>query len=504
MGCKKKFSSIGLLSVSFFFFLFTQDLPAKVATKTLKFELPQWGLESLDKSALAKTTKQSQRKPSGQNRISEENLTVGFKKFREEFLSAVTAEQLETLLDKSQAHYEDYPPEVQYFVAQMQIVRPLRGIVYRMIPLVESSNAFRSAASTQLKSIASILRIYLPTQQWQGRFDFFVSPSVNASDNRQFVNVSEFQAYVSGVILPAFVEAKKRIFAIYSKQWSTPFIWDNKMWFGVGSFGDDLDRYRVHGPAEMAMSLANLSSSIQSMAVFCAYDLDDTVKVVRDLGYLEGVDGFKFSALFGNDMGVSSEQRVTHVFNKYKNFLTLRKELDGTYAKRMLEMAFTQVKDAVYYYDLAWKHLESGAADEFALLDPAIVKPSKRSIDLQINTWKDLINGKTSLRSPITGEVVEVDLPNFYLNPPKDLKSLFPVAFDQSPKHLKVTSATGEEMTYRNYFRGSPILWDSKAWSPYLKVNDPSKGSSMATGFRILSNHGGAGLVSYPLNAIVH
>ena len=63
-----------------------------------------------------------------------------------------------------------------------------------------------------------------------------------------------------------------------------------------------------------------------------------------------------------------------------------------------------------------------------------------------------------------------MDLPNFYANPPKDLKALLPVRFNTKNKEFRVSLPEINNMNkkkpviFRNYYYGSPEGWDAKAY----------------------------------------
>jgi len=425
----------------------------------------------------------SHRKPASAS-VSDSQLSPAFKAFRDKFLKVKTADQLEALLVEGEKNYDSYPIDLQYFVAQFELIRPYRSIVYRLRPVFEKNRSVQSFAVTTLKSIASGLRIYLPTSQWEAGFEYITVPSVNdgQGQNRQFKTIPEFQAFLISIV-PEYKKALTRIINIYKTHPEAEIVWDNKLLYGPGTFEDSLDRYRLHASSEIAGTISAGFMSLQAIYAFCSYNQNDLLEVYEALGRLVGINGF--DRLF-SELGISDENRHGVLMRpNFKNFLTLLPIGESTYMRAALQY----LRMAVSYLDASWKIKATDASNDYAWFNPLKLQADRRVIDLRIANMVDIVKGKTPLRSVVTGEVAEVNYPEFYMNPPKDIKRLFPVEFDRTPQFKTVNGQSGKSYEYRNYFRGRAIGWDAKAWAPYIP--SISQNSDVGVALRIFNQSWG-------------
>ena len=435
----------------------------------------------------------------------EGDLSEKFKDFRKEFLECKTADCLQGLLDKSEREYETYPADLKFFVAQFQMLRPFRGIVFRLRPIFENFNqSVHSMAVTILRTLASTMRVYLPTDQWEAGFKYVTVPSPNEAQDRQYTKIHQFQTFLVTVAGKSVKKAHDRINAIYKSNLSKPIVWDNKMFYGTGSFDDGLDRYRVYDYAEIAATLGSLSMTLHSVAMFCAYEMDQMLDVAEALGRLAGLNGFKFF----EDLGVSARERTKVLRSpSYASFLKLKTgAVDG---RALMKASGERLKDAVNEFDSSWTALEPKAQNEYAVLNSALYTPQKHYIDLRLKNMKALIAGNPEIRSPITGETVHVNVMNFFNNPPTDLKALLPTVFDATPDKLTFTNDKNQKKEYRNYFRGMATGWNTAAWSPYfsdVKGDKESGGKNtkdVGISIRVLRNNWGSEFLAFPLDMII-
>lgn len=400
----------------------------------------------------------------------EGDLSPAFKKFRDEALNVKNAEELEAFLAKYDASYDQLTPDVQFIVAQLQLMTPLRGLAYRLRPIFEHNRSVQSGAVTMLKSTASLMKIYLPTPQWEAAWEYVTLPSVSKTEmNTQFQTMTEFQNYLISQFR-VYNKSLVRVSNLLKTYQGKPFVYDNKILYGPGTFRDDMDRYRVNDLPEIAATLSGLYGTLASIQMFCAYDHDDLLSVTRDMGRLAGVDGF-----LPGDLGVSAKDRSAILKKpKYAKFLTLR----PNYGAKLMGAALVNMQASTYLATNAWEQLKDRPANFFAVMDPAMFTPNSRAINLHFKSLNDMVQSKTTIRSPITDEVVTTDVPKFFQNPPQDLKVFLPIGFDTSPEMKTLTTKTGEQLQYRNYFRGRPTAWNNAAWAPYFpsaqdNMNDP-------------------------------
>lgn len=447
-------------------------------------------------AALVKSRKAGRRIAS--DALTDADLSPAFRTFRDEFLAIRNAAELDALLGRIETNYNRYPNDVKFFAAQLAQLKVFRGIVYRLRPVFENHNrSVHSVAVTQLKTIASMLRIYLPTPQWEAGFEYLTVPSPRDAQNEQFHTVADFQEFLMAYGIPSMMRAKGRLVRLFENRGDHPYVWDNKLYYGTGSFADDLDRYRSYDYPEMSATIGSIDLSIHSALMFCAYNMDDLLNVSEALGRLAGINGF----MPGVELGVSAKDR-TQVIKRYPNFLTLKNSPEG-FGRDLMGRAYNALSEAVSAFDTAWIAIDArgGSPEEFAVLDPAQYAPSRRYINSRLNNMKAMVAGATTLRSPVTGETARFDLRNFYSAPPADLKLLLPINFDNGPRTRSVTSESGRSLEYRNYFRGRATGWKITNWSPYAP--DLTQPAQVAKTLRVVRHNWGSEYVAAPLDFVI-
>jgi len=116
-----------------------------------------------------------------------------------------------------------------------------------------------------------------------------------------------------------------------------------------------------------------------------------------------------------------------------------------------------------------------------------------------------MVEGRAQIRSGITGEVVVVDLPGFFSNPPQDLKAFLPTEFESSQewKNIELKDGTGKvhKLKARNYEVGRGVNWDSATYKSIFP--EISSGKSVPESIRILSQSWGGWMAAMPLSEVV-
>lgn len=463
-------------------------------------QLPAFEESGFTPSVVSESIRSSRRPASAARTLGEADLEADFKEMRDRILRVKKAEELDQILremDRDE-NYERYSDNLKYFAAQAVLLMPFRSIAYRLRPILEKSNkTVHSSSITLLKSLASNLRVFLPTDQWEAGFKYVTAPSSDDASNVQFKRISEFQKALVEQVAPQFIRAARRIQALKGKGPRSPIIWDNKLQFGPGTFEDNLDRFVAHGQPEVHATLSFIHMSLHATYAFCAYFQDDLPTVAYELGRLVGVDGFRAQFLFGpdSDLGVTAEDRTTVLRKpKFQNYLAIYQEAGPVLMTRSL----AHLKASIYYMDASWRSLAEGESNPHAILNPSAFASDRRVAEARLKTMKDMVNGKTAIRSAVTGEVVEIDLPAFFRNPVADLKTLLPTTFDNSPAELKIRSASGRSYEYRNYFRGRPTGWDQKSWLQMLPNRD-----DVAKSLRVLNQSWGGDYLSPILASVI-
>lgn len=123
---------------------------------------------------------------------------------------------------------------------------------------------------------------------------------------------------------------------------------------------------------------------------------------------------------------------------------------------------------------MAWELSSSERKDEnFYAFNTNYINVNRDEIEENLRILNRVIMSKEteSLRSGVTGEVVQLNYSKLFLSPPKDLKVFLPTQFDKKANASReVTLADGKKktLTYRNYAEGSAIGWDVKQFEAYF------------------------------------
>jgi hypothetical protein len=410
---------------------------------------------------------------------------------------------MEALLIKSQAKYTTYSPDTKYFLAQMHMALPLRGVVWRMRKLFENNKKFMGNKSTHVMAIQAIrgavtgLKDFLPTKQTDAGIEFFTEPSVSMSSSQQFQSINEFQKFLIEEVVPALNQATSRIIAIQKSAPENNFIWDNKIAFGTGTFEDEVNRYVGNGPAEINFVIASLYKSYHDILVYCAYNQDHAIKVAGEMGSHFGIDSGIFSSK-GDDLGITDKERVS-IQRKavtQHHFLELQNYGDSKFGSDSMKQAFTALKNSVVYSERSYDYLQTKEASQAMALNPVLFQPELgKNLDKGLKNMKAIVSGMTEVRDPVTGETVTLNLPAFYNQPPQSLGALMATNFEDGEVEKVITNKKGEALKVRNYTRGRAIAWDNNAWKSFVPSAQGQKAGYMTEANRIINYSFGSSTV---------
>ncbi|HWU42382.1 MAG TPA: hypothetical protein VN132_03055, partial [Bdellovibrio sp.] len=256
--------------------------------------------------------------------------------------------------------------------------------------------------------------------------------------------------------------------------------------FGVGSFPDDLDRYKLLGEAERHLSMAMKHAGMHFISFFRAYSIKDYFTLQTELGKLNVQDAFPslFTTGFREVEGVTLQKRADTIRNFHSTFLLYQ---DGqTYLSKY---AWPNLVRSIQELGLVWDEVKDKPENQRRILNPAFLNAFGRGTEETIKSWKGVIEGQP-LKSRLTDRVVRFDLHNFYTNPVADLKTFLPksavnatsVRFKDNKFKTYVLDTKGNRVAaperfnkYRNWYYGEQKVWDVTAWQkvfPDLKSSD--------------------------------
>ncbi len=438
------------------------------------------------------------RNPSNQSAPDESSLSPAFRRERDRFLQLKTSDELEAFLTSLENNYATMTDDdLRFFAAHVLPIRQLRGIVWRATPVYSRAKIAHSYVLTAIKSASASMRILLPTDQWEAGFDYITKPYVRDGQlSTQFQTEADLMAYLAGSYRNSLAVAAHRIQAIDLKD--KTLTWDNKLWFGKATFTDDLDRYRLVGEVERLTSLANFHGALAQLTYQRAYSSENSVRLAQDLGKLYGVDGF-----LSEVDGAPAAKRVAVMRRPaYRSYGTLLE--DG---QHWMALSLRHLQESVRLSAITWDQIkrEDRSSSEVYWFDTSFARSFERTSDLSIANMLAMVEGPAQIRSALTGETVTVDLPAFYRNPPQDLKSFLPTAFENSGewKQLSLQTADGkvQNVRYRNYDQGRGTDWSLPSYRQIFPGLQNSQ--DVPKSVRVLSESWGTGIAALPLAGVL-
>lgn len=406
-------------------------------------------------------------------------MSEDLKKFRDQLLGVKNqmdvAKLIDTALDKLDKN-EYKADDVRFVVAQLIPLKVLHGVVWRMTPLVENkSDTLHTAVVSSMMAIASGTRIFTPqnwndsdgTHTWKSINRYLAWPYQGLTVNHQFHTVKEFQNFLGKELIPAIGKTTSIIEKINIPA-SKPLVWDNLMVFGNGAFGNDTDskdRYATIYEGEKYLVLSGLYAMRHNVLFFRQYNFDDFPAYFKAMALRIGYEGVGQRGV----NGISAKDRAnvlcgndTLHCSAFPNLFTRYKDFD------VMQEAYMSLDTSTEYLEKAWADIKSRGAQApslagYQLLDPAKILPWSRFNDATVNNIRAMVKGNP-VRSATSGKMITVKIPEFYKNPPEDLKVFLPTTFDQAERRITVDGIAN----VRNYEYGRSDQWNSYPYSKYF------------------------------------
>lgn len=459
----------------------------------------------LDQAALNKewpSANSSKRKLANAQEFAENNLKSDVVEFRKAYLAVTTPEQLEALLKKAEEEWSTYSSDLKYFTANLLVVRSLRGVIWRMRPLFESGNLFSGNRATHgatvnlLRKIATGIDTFFPTEQWAAGFAYLTEPSAQMTTAQQFKTVREFQKFLIVKFIPALQVAARRTNTLLETEQVPTLVWDRQIVYGTATFADGAKRYIGFGPAEVYFSTSLLYRGIHDALVFAAYNQDDLLNIMGRIGRRFGVD----SALQSAEMGMTAAQRneIISASVKKSGFLTLQNYNGSTFGTAAMSSAYEALKTSAKYQKKAYDYLKDGKSTDSFVFNPIhFQSESSPRLERAMNNMIAAVSGVADIRDPVSGDVVKLNLPEFYKKPYPSLAVLMANGFDlKSQAEKELTNIKGEKLVYRNYLHGQATSWDNQSWSKIVPSAQSQKADYMQKAKRVIFYSLGTPLVA--------
>lgn len=500
-------------------------------------------LEDKDIIALAENFKvESKRRPAGTALVATEDmLSKEYVEFRNKIIRANTGVEFNDIIKSYDAKYDQIPAsanDLKYTIARMAAWLPMKGIIWRMTPMVHQVATTQQALLASLKNVAEQIKINEPGSHVEAHMLYLSMPSEDLI-GKQFHFESDFIAFLASEVYPALKKSVQRIEAlkmanVQKNGEETPIVFDAKIRFGETAFNgnyDDYDRFKVEGEAERFATLSRIQRRMYNIATMAAYNWNGHLALKREIGKMYGVgvvESALFDALPGEDnvylKGVSRAQRVAAI-RKHASLYTLT-----AHGKGWMALAYYHLHKSGLYLEETWKNIKNNDGHYIAQIDPDIFMARKEQVEAGIMNIKKLtgaygagVSGKTKINGALSGDELVVDLKGFYENPPRDLKNLLPTTFAgnedltalkkmpqfASMRELKPGSDVlelnfaGKKASFRNYLNGRATSWNASSEGYGKLFPNLKKGSDVAAAMRILNESRGTRILTNGLTLFV-
>lgn len=452
---------------------------AKAQMSVLKetpFVESKYNWAAWDDSIVFKNMKASEkkRKPANSSMLDESMMSKELRAIENKLHSIKTSEQMDAFLSELDKNYDSQPTDVKFYITQVLPTQAFRGMFFRLKTLFDGkSNFVHSQVITTAKSLATRTRVFLPYDHADAGYEYVSSPYLEKDGGMVagFKTEEDVQVWMVNELLPLVNKSIQRLEKLSLVE---PILWDQKMVFGNQSFGDNVNRFKMIGEFEKNLAISSLYGSVTSIAVTRSYNLDKAVLLYKDVGFLYGFDGF---GIFNKIDGVSA-QKITKVIKKdtYAKIGTLLP--DGN---KWMEYAYKSSLKSLKALSVAWELSSDERKDEnFYVFNTGFINVNREETADNLQLLNRVMTSKDSesLRSAVTGEVVQVNYSKIFTNPPKDLKVFLPTEFDKKTtlsRDVAMADGTKKSLSYRNYAEGSPVGWNVKQYETYfpsIKSND--------------------------------
>jgi hypothetical protein len=471
-----------------------------VTAKAVEFSFTEDDHKALQEFAAKYPVRKIASEPSDDSQMSKQLRTfiseinaLGFdsngKKLPKEQLH-LAALRLDELLAGLEADSKNGPADLKFAAAHFVPLRAFKSFVYRMIPVVQQSQALRQGFIDLLQESYADLKIYFPDTEWEVGFVYLTEPF--AGSKPQFKNESQVQTFFLTDVSQALINATNLLKDMKIDS-AKPLVFDNQLVYGKMSFKSsdvsrqrelDLNRYTWIRQAEVFAAQSRIFRQLYGIYMNAVYNVEKTALLATEMAALYGVEVAKATIagkiIKPDIMAPTRKDRVELVRNEaFRSAFKKNPEAD-----KYVETAISCLKASVSNGYAAWSILSESSDSVNAILDPGFFKGRKAETQKGFSNITNLLfRGEKTLTSVISGKSVEVDLLNFYRTLPEDSKVLLPTDFDDEASRKLSRNIAGKAVQYRNYSWGRATAWDSNVYAnlfPALKNIAIKKGKAEA------------------------
>ncbi len=405
----------------------------------------------------------------GRSIASEDKVSGDFKNFRDEMIAVRDGIQFEKVLttwveklDMNEKDPQNNPLEndAKFMIARMRAFLPMKGIAWRMTPMVHKVPVSQEVLLATLRNYAEQIMINEPDSHVQAQMMYFTMPLPGV---KKPMNIeADFITFLLKEVKPELTKSIKTLEAMANSRQmqrkaegrDVGLYIDTKLRFGSNSFnGTDYapyERYKAVGYGELFAAIARIHRRIAAIEIMGAYDWNRHFQfrqsVAQKFGIgkaqddlVEWIDGLPYIS------GMTRKERAKILVNSraYDSLYTLVKNGGSAH----LANAYKEMSQSAFYLVKAWEVLEKEDLDRAWQLDPELFRGRKEQVAVGIENIKkifydvdfDLTDAKPAPGKPqeligsLSGEKVYFDLKTFMTDPasqPQDLKELVAATHD--------------------------------------------------------------------------
>ena len=475
------------------------------------------GVNSLEQiQKLASDEKSStNRHPASEPRVpgSADMLSPEYVTFRDKIIHASNGYEFAAILKEYDDKYDNAPDsmpnDLKYIVAHMATMRPLQGVVWRMVPLVHHIVVSQEMLLGMIRNMTENALIRDSSGNIRSQMAFFAmpAPTLPYAKLDTFNTEGDLMTFLASDVRKALLKGIKRLENLKMTKVDpmtkreTPIVFDAQIRFGDQAFpGNDwsaYDRYKILGDAERFATIGRYHRRLAIIEETVAYNWNGYMLLVQTLGRRYGIGNAaaQVQVNFGMNSnpfieGLTRKERVSITRSApFRKLWTLVPGDKGGGA--WMKLSYKDFQDNVTYMRKAWDLLKKDASGtSYAQLDPEIFDGRKDQFEAGMVNLEHLVQGNcdsggggsATIKGAITGEPLQVNMKGYYCdNPPNDLKNLLATQFEgnesvqpmkamfpdiaNDPKKPDVFTMTynGKKVEFRNYFYGRAIGWDASA-----------------------------------------